>query len=43
VLGFSWMPQEIPIDMFIEFVPSLQLTSKPGFAIDAALGARYYL
>jgi hypothetical protein len=36
------MPQDTPIDMFIEFVPSLQLTSKTGFAIDSALGTRYY-
>ena len=42
VVGLAWMPQEIPIDLFIEFVPSLQLTSKPGFALDSALGARYY-
>lgn len=43
VVGLAWMPRDTPIDMFIEFVPSLQLTSKPGFAIDSALGLRYYL
>ena len=42
VVGLAWMPRETPIDMFIEFVPSLQLTSKPGFALDSALGVRYY-
>lgn len=42
VVGLAWLPRETPIDMFIEFVPSLQLTSKPGFAIDSALGVRYY-
>jgi hypothetical protein len=42
VIGLAWMPHDSPIDMFIEFVPSLQLTSKPGFAIDSALGLRYY-
>ncbi len=42
VVGFAWMPRETPIDMFIELVPSLQLTSKPGFALDSALGVRYY-
>ena len=42
VAGLAWMPSEIPIDMFIEFVPSLQLTSKPGFALDSSLGVRYY-
>jgi len=42
VVGLAWMPRETSIDMFIEFVPSLQLTSEPGFAIDSALGVRYY-
>lgn len=40
--GIAWMPRDIPIDLFIELVPSLQLTSQPGFAIDSAIGARYY-
>ncbi|MDQ7818868.1 MAG: hypothetical protein RDU14_17705 [Melioribacteraceae bacterium] len=42
VVGLAWMPRESPIDMFIEFVPSLQLTSLPGLAIDSAIGIRYY-
>ena len=42
VLGIAWMPRETPVDVFIELVPSLQLTSSTGFAIDAGLGARYY-
>jgi hypothetical protein len=42
VVGLAWMPRSMPIDMFVEFVPSLQLTAEPGFAIDAAIGARYY-
>ena len=42
VAGLAWMPHDTPIDLFVEFVPSLQLTSKPGFAIDSAIGARYY-
>jgi hypothetical protein len=28
VLGLAWMPRETPFDLFIEFVPSLQLTSE---------------
>ena len=40
--GVAWMPRDTPIDMFLEFVPSLQLTSQPGFAIDSAIGVRYY-
>jgi hypothetical protein len=42
VTGLAWMPTETPIDMFVEFVPSLQLTPQPGFAIDSAIGVRYY-
>lgn len=42
VAGLAWMPKDVPIDMFIEFVPSLQLTSQPGFAIDSVIGVRYY-
>ena len=42
VSGFAWMPKETPIDLFIEFVPSYQLTSEPGWAIDSAIGIRYY-
>lgn len=41
VVGLAWMPIETPFEMFIEFVPSLQLTSMPGYAIDSALGVRY--
>ncbi len=42
VAGIAWMPRETPLDLFIEFVPSLQLTSEPGWTIDSALGARYF-
>jgi hypothetical protein len=42
VLGIAWMPHNTPIDVFLELVPSLQLTSTTGFAIDAGFGARYY-
>jgi hypothetical protein len=42
VLGIAWMPHESPMDIFLEVVPSLQLTSTTGFAIDAGLGARYF-
>ena len=42
VIGIAWMPHETPIDIFLELVPSLQLTSSTGFAIDAGLGARYF-
>ena len=42
VVGLAWMPHETPIDMFVEFVPSLQLTAQPAFAMDSAVGLRYY-
>ncbi|HTK82614.1 MAG TPA: hypothetical protein VL633_10010 [Bacteroidota bacterium] len=42
VLGIAWMPHETPVDIFLEVVPSLQLTSSTGFAIDAGIGARYF-
>lgn len=41
-IGVAWMPRETPIDIFLEVVPSLQLTSSTGFAIDAGLGIRYF-
>ena len=42
VFGIAWLPRETPIDIFLELVPSLQITSSTGFAIDAGLGARYF-
>jgi|ERR1051326_2828663 hypothetical protein len=42
VIGIAWLPHETPIDLFLELVPSLQLTSSTGFAIDAGFGARYF-
>jgi len=42
VLGVAWMPHENPFDIFLELVPSLQVTPSTGFAIDAGLGARYF-
>jgi hypothetical protein len=42
VIGIAWMPRETPIDIFFELVPSLQLTSSAGLAIDAGLGIRYF-
>lgn len=42
VLGITWMPQEMPIDVFLEVVPSLQLAPSRGFGFDAGIGARYF-
>jgi hypothetical protein len=43
VFGIAWWPHKVPMDVFLELVPSLQLTSSTGFGIDAGIGARYYL
>jgi hypothetical protein len=42
VFGIAWLPHNTPIDLFLELVPSLQLTSSAGFGIDAGIGVRYF-
>jgi hypothetical protein len=42
VFGIAWLPHGAPVDVFLELVPSLQLTSATGFGIDAGFGARYF-
>ena len=42
VIGIAWMPHKTPIDVFVELVPTLQLTNSTGFTIEGGLGARYY-
>jgi hypothetical protein len=42
VFGIAWLPHNTPIDVFLELVPSLQLTSTTGFGLDAGIGARYF-
>ena len=42
VFGIVWLPHNTPLDVFLELVPSLQLTSSTGFGIDAGIGARYF-
>jgi hypothetical protein len=42
VFGIAWLPHQIPIDVFLELVPSLQLVPSTGFGIDAGLGARFF-
>ena len=41
-LGLAYLFNNAPIDIFLEIVPILDLTPKTDFAINAALGARYY-
>jgi hypothetical protein len=42
VLGICWLPRSTPLDVFIELVPVLQLTSNTGFGIDAGFGIRCF-
>jgi hypothetical protein len=42
VFGIAWLPRSTPIDVFLELVPVLQLTSSAGFGIDAGVGIRYF-
>ena len=42
VFGIAWLPHNTRIDVFLELVPSLELTSTTGFGLDAGLGARFY-
>ena len=42
VIGFAWLPRSTPIDIFVELVPVLQLTSSVGLGIDAGVGIRYF-
>jgi hypothetical protein len=42
VFGIAWLPHNTPVDVFLELVPSLQLTSTTGFGLDAGIGARYF-
>jgi hypothetical protein len=38
----AWLPRETPIDIFVEIVPSFEITPSSGFALDASIGARYF-
>lgn len=42
VMGIIWLPGGTPFDLFLEVAPSLQLTPSTGFALDAAIGVRYF-
>ena len=41
-LGLAYLFQNVPIDIFVEVVPILDLIPKTDFQINAALGARYF-
>jgi hypothetical protein len=40
--GAAWFPTDTPIDVFLELVPSFQLTPSTGIGLDAGIGARFY-
>jgi hypothetical protein len=40
VIGIAWVPQNVPVDFFLEFVPMMQVTTPAGLGIDAAVGVR---
>ncbi len=42
VFGIAWFPHSAPIDIFVELVPVLQITSSAGLGIDAGIGIRYF-
>lgn len=42
VLGIAWLPHGIPIDVFLELVPSLEIIPSTDFDLDAAIGVRYF-
>ncbi len=41
-LGITYLFGEMPLDVFLEFAPSLNLYPETDFFIDASLGLRYY-
>lgn len=41
-LGLVYLFQNLPIDIFVEVVPILDILPKTDFQINAALGARYF-
>lgn len=42
VMGIAWLPRAVPIDVFMELIPMLQVSSSYRFGIDAGVGARYF-
>ena len=42
VLGLEFLPHATPMDVFVELVPALQLTTPTGLGLDAGIGARYF-
>lgn len=41
-VGINFEPKSTPIELFLEFVPVMDLTPATDFSINAAAGVRYY-
>ncbi len=42
VIGIAWMSRDTPIDIFVEFVPTLELAPSTDFVLEGGLGIRYF-
>jgi len=43
VVGLEYIPDNIPIDLFLEFAPILNLIPDKKFRFNAAIGIRYFI
>ncbi len=41
-LGMNYLFAKVPIDLFLELVPTLNIIPKTGFDLEGGIGARYY-
>lgn len=41
-LGLNYIPSEVPLDVFLEIVPLLDLAPSTDFSLNAAIGVRYF-
>jgi len=41
-LGLSYIFSDVPVDLFVELAPLLDLIPKTNFRINAAVGGRFY-
>ena len=40
--GIAWMPRRVPMDLFLEIAPTLELFPGPHLDVGAGLGGRFY-
>ncbi|MCX6160669.1 MAG: DUF3996 domain-containing protein [Ignavibacteriae bacterium] len=41
-VGISWMPDNVPVDLFLEIVPLLDISPSARFKLNGSIGARFY-